>query len=440
MANIYSISQPLVETLMGSSASKFQTIGDFAGRTFQWLKNFPQHMQNHSNVAFVVFTTANVIFFNLINSLATSLEKRVNSSPQELSTSNRIFNHCLIDECVVGGSVLSFNLILSNLMRFPLSTPVLIAITITAMIVRTFFHSKIEKKAEMPKQEVKFDENSPDIIPDLSPEEAKASPEETKVEESDDEVEANIQKKVVFVNRFFDEIQDDLNRHFNYVNFSDAQKAARTKFLDELKQGSAAIEGSGDTCNAVIFSIISAFEHMLTLKIACKEVQNTQMFCLANLPCRPLRTPLQEISWAKTADWKQWVLDMRAQTVRNLRDAGTSTTVAYSAANYAAGQPEKDLIGLDIYELEKVKKNMIDLPLNKPIPEDLMGALYLFNDMNGNRYILATQGVQIKNPGEAPKECHKIWFGTTGSEAGVRSEQMLDFIQDQPVEENETED
>lgn len=404
MADIYSINFPLKDALPDLFKNTFRTIGEWAGRMVKLIQNLPQQMQNHPRTACAVFLTANAIFFTVSNLFANFLANRVQSSR---NAEERKFNLWLIAG-MVGGATLTFNVMISKMTQYPLSHVVKGAITVFAIAIRLLINTCY---AEGPAEKT-----------------------------------MRIQQQ--FIKGFCHDVDNILSKDFRYVKLNDEQLLARKNFLEQMAQGRGVIEDQPDTCRAVCVSIQAAFENLLAKKLKSGEIKDVGVLFLTPLPCTPLRNPLQAIDTSKeVADWKKWTVDIRTQTVRNLRDAGAQLFISYCEAEYQAHATKSDAAKAEcenyVSEREKNKSNVNDIPLSKPVPSELIGAIYVFSDPQGNTYTMATQGVQIQNHGETKKECWKKWFGALQHHSHPEGDDhvrlMIDFINNNQNAQNKRE-
>lgn len=405
----------------------------------QCLKGFSKKLYEELSIKASVCIAANLLFFAKISELAELLEERIKTTQKKLEAREIRFNMILIDYFVVGGSALTFNIVLSKLMNYPLSKLTLATITLGSIALRTFSHQPTIEAAEETKEAVE-QTKIPALKPHLPPKETDKnkeveqkklpapplSPPKVKRKKVD-----TPPKEELFIHDFCNEISLALKNVFNYVKFDHEHVNAQLIFLDKLKQNFATIEGEGDLCRAVNLPIQAAFEKLLCTMLKNGQITQVKALYLTPLPCTSLRTPFQKIDVKKEVEWKKWTVDIRTQTVRALRDEGATILVSYNAANYEAlpDQSSKGIEEFDTYENEKQKQQFYDLPLLEEIPEDLSGALYFINDANHNTYILATQGVQIQDEDKTPTESWKMWFGLqTDPEINARSKEMIDCV------------
>lgn len=222
-----------------------------------------------------------------------------------------------------------------------------------------------------------------------------------------------IEQSKAFIHNFCQEVQQITNSDYAYVVFTEEQIQQRTLFLNTLEQeGVAEIEGTADLCRGVCVSSQAAIEENIARKARSGEITDVNVYVITPLPCTPLRTARAVIDSSQPAAWKDWTVQIRSQTYRDLREAGATTYAVYTASQYAANPSP-------VYEAEKLEDRTVDCPIDQGIPKELIGALYTFKDSAGIAYIIATQGLQIQQHGEEPKDCWKKWFGAVGTNAAV---------------------
>jgi len=236
-----------------------------------------------------------------------------------------------------------------------------------------------------------------------------------------------------FINDFCEAIGLYMNHHFNYVQFNEDQVEARKKFLEEMKTGVASIKGDSDLCRGVCVSIQAAIEGLLAQRLRSGELTQVTAYFLTGLPCTPLRTSQQNVDTHQKAEWKSWTVNVRTNTLRELRDGGAKIVVSYCKTEYQDFQKSpNNKEACTTYESEKSNTSIQDCPLNVQIPKDLIGAVYLFTDKQGTTtYQIATQGIQIQHHGEVPEEDWKKWIGVQGTNSPVnqRCQEVLNFIE-----------
>lgn len=426
ITNIYSISQPLKNTLANISIQSFHMFCQSIGSTVKWLKQLPKEIGQHPNLPMTVLIITNLIFFKFINQLAIALEERMNNSPKKLDQMDRKFNLFLINGVIVGGAVLSYNVFLSKLIDYPENKITFAAFTIVAIIARWHISSSVSNESSTA---------CPNISKTLHHKNKKVEKGnrltlQVRKEEIEKTEPLKAQKK--FIDRLCDEINLVLQNTFNYVNFSQEQKEAQLIFIKEMRRGIAIIEAQADLCLAVNVSVQAAFEKLLSTLLITGDVTEARVLFLSELPCSSLSTPLQKIDNEKKAEWKKWSVDIRTESVRTLKENCGPITVCYSKIDYQAlsTQSPNGQLQFNTYEEEKLKKTTItDLPLPIAIPKELVGALYLFTDSNGNCYILATQSNQIQNHDTTTKECWKMWLGPASDpQINARAQEMMNFV------------
>lgn len=226
------------------------------------------------------------------------------------------------------------------------------------------------------------------------------------------------QKTKSFISDFCNEIAQRILTMSQPISLPDDQVYSLRLYLEQLTEGEVVIENERDICNATCDYIQAALESLLAERLRSGEIKELNVLFLHHLPCAPLRTPWQTNSTDNAIDRKS-AAELRVQTVRNLRDAGANLRIAYNATDYRqlAAQSAQSKMEINSYEWEKQQPLTRDYPLVKPIPEDLMGELYLFKDKAGNTYQIIAQETQRQN-GSAMT---KIWFTAMGNQREIDS-------------------
>jgi hypothetical protein len=308
-------------------------IGKWAGRAMTIFRHLPQHMQSAA-----VFTSANVAFFTLTY----SLERHSEDRNRELNKTGLI-----VKGLGFGGAALIFNIILSKVTHDPLNKVALTAITIAVIAARLLLLSLCSKMKRFQQQN--------------------------------------------FMREFCNEIARYFEKsgEFAYVKFDDTQRANIQKFISQMTAGSAIIQDQSDICRATCTSIQAAFERILARKLKSGELKVVQVLFLNLLPCAPLRNTYKAIDATKSTEWKQWIVDIRTQTVRELRDAGAKLMISYSESHYqefsAKNENEAEC---RVYALEKENENICEFPLQIEIAPEMRGTVYKFIDNRDVRLLI----------------------------------------------------
>lgn len=114
----------------------------------------------------------------------------------------------------------------------------------------------------------------------------------------------------------------------------------------------------------------------------------------------------------------------RATSLRDLLHQGALMCIAYAKGGlYKRTESQQD-----VYREERLRysQTLVDLELTcKTIPEELIGALYLFRDQAGQTYVFAIKMTQAKDPKEMGH--FGLWFGQLDRECIL--ERVLSILQ-----------
>jgi hypothetical protein len=181
MTGIYSVTPSLTDDVSDFFKKAFSAISEFSGRAYVWIQNLPREMQGNRNVAVAVFAVANLTFLTLTNLVVKRMDKKIESAvhPQPLDTSQKIVKDILLNGVIVGGSVFTFNFILSKATQYPLSNVALTAITaavVATRILLTYLPGKDNLQEEVDeKQEEEEEEVSKEKVEGNSSEDENSS-------------------------------------------------------------------------------------------------------------------------------------------------------------------------------------------------------------------------------------------------------------------------
>jgi flagellar motility protein MotE (MotC chaperone) len=153
MASHLAVAHPCINSLSSFFRNSVQEAGQLAGRVVRYFGSLPAHMRQNGLVASSTFLVANgAFFFAVMNRIANYFEVEVgrNLSPP-LSEDQKTVKTFLINSIVVGGSVLTFNVIISKILHYPLCKLALAAITVTAIAARYYLSPKADPKSVIKK-------------------------------------------------------------------------------------------------------------------------------------------------------------------------------------------------------------------------------------------------------------------------------------------------
>lgn len=210
----------------------------------------------------------------------------------------------------------------------------------------------------------------------------------------------------------------------------------RTFITELFETGYAEMKGSDQECRSVCVTAQGAIEDTLSQMLLSKELQSVTAIFLTPLPTTPLRKqgPTEGLTSLPFDLARKHTLDMREVTVRKLREAGAVIVAAYSESSYKNLQAQNSIASdqqVKTWEVESKHDRVVNLPLNISIPSELVGALYLITDNEGNQYYLPTQGIQAKDAPEG-EAVWKKWLCLNNDQTSGfhRAQSMLTYIQE----------
>ncbi len=151
MSDVFSVTPHLNGALSDTFQKGYRIIGQLYGRSVRAIQNIPELMKKNPHAAIGVLIAANVVFFTVINAIASWLNTRYEKHPDPVTTSQNVIRYILLDGILVGGAVLAFNHFLSKAINYPLTKLTLAAITTAAIVVRFFACHSLsdDEKAEV---------------------------------------------------------------------------------------------------------------------------------------------------------------------------------------------------------------------------------------------------------------------------------------------------
>lgn len=112
-------------------------VGDFAGRTVKMLQDSSPSIAQHSQVAMAVIS--NLFFFACAQFVVNKFRKPLESTA---SLNKKSYSRIAINGLLVGGAVLTFNVLLSTVIPFPLDKISLIVPTIASIAMSILLNSR----------------------------------------------------------------------------------------------------------------------------------------------------------------------------------------------------------------------------------------------------------------------------------------------------------
>lgn len=241
------------------------------------------------------------------------------------------------------------------------------------------------------------------------------------------------EKTSLLMNKLQEIVLDCINNDKKLLTIQGLDVEKVRKFVSTLcNDGYAEMKGTDQECRTICVTAQGGIEEGLAKLLHSGEVKSVKAVFLTPLPTTPLRKEgvTEGLTNVFFDSARQYTLDMRENTLRNLRDAGATIIAAYSLESYEGlKKDDANKKQIEIWERESLHERVIDVPLNKSVPEDFVGALYLITDNEGKEFYLPTQGIQAKDSpqGEA---IWKKWLTLKDAEneGAERSKNMLHFI------------
>lgn len=169
----------IVTQVLKNSAAQ---ISQWANHSVRFIQLIPQQMQQNSYVAFAVIATTNTIFFLTIRSIVKHLDQRLDNQAKPLNLDQRTIKHILLNGLILGGSVISANLLLSKITQYSLSKSVLATIT-TAAIVGHILLNQLEKYLAKGEKSINLEDESVLESEDITEENKEAETIDKKLED-----------------------------------------------------------------------------------------------------------------------------------------------------------------------------------------------------------------------------------------------------------------
>jgi len=246
----------------------------------------------------------------------------------------------------------------------------------------------------------------------------------------------NLNAKSSFIGAFQKAILESVHndKELQKVEGLDTEKVCQ--FITTLcEEGYAEIRGTDQQCRSICVTAQGAIEDALTQMLLLEEIFSVEALFFTPLPTTPLRKKgrTEGLSSVPFEPARQYTLNMREHTLRSLRDAGATVIAAYSKDAYntlKAKNDEGSLEQVENWEKESAHPQVMDFPIEEKIPQELVGALYIITDNQGNQFYLPTQGIQAKDAAEG-QSIWKKWLTTVHAEneGTDRANKIFDYLE-----------
>lgn len=136
MKDIEIFNGPITNLIPDAFKTTYRTTVEWLNRSIVVISSIPTYLQQNPSQAFAVFFTANAIVFYGLYLFAQFLDDRAAESSHAASVEDLFLNHLLINGVIVGVSILLLNTALSNVLQYPLTHTVLVAVAAGAISLR----------------------------------------------------------------------------------------------------------------------------------------------------------------------------------------------------------------------------------------------------------------------------------------------------------------
>lgn len=203
-----------------------------------------------------------------------------------------------------------------------------------------------------------------------------------------------------------------------------------------VRKGVLEIEGTDKDVRPYFVALQAVVEHVLSCELQ-KEVKSLKGIIHTPMPATPLCFT-GEVSKDLVAPsiendpQRLFTVKSRTTIVRDFLYKGGYLYIVYPID----GMAKRTDIQQDIYKQELINypNHLLDKPLNSSsIPDELVGATYLFMDQRENTFAFSIKMTQAKDPKEIGN--FALWFGSLrNAEVNKRVSMILDFIKQNDVD------
>lgn len=203
-----------------------------------------------------------------------------------------------------------------------------------------------------------------------------------------------------------------------------------------VQNGVLEIEGTDKDVRPYFVALQGVIEHVLSCELQ-NEVQSLKGIIHTPMPATPLCSK-GEVSrdlvdpTIENDSKRLFTVKARTTIIRDFLHQGGYLYVIYPKD----GMTKRTDIQQSIYqqELHNYPNHLLDKPLHcSSIPDELIGATYIFTDRKGNTFAFAIKMTQAKDPKESGN--FGLWFGSLqNKEVSRRVDSVLNFIEQNGVE------
>jgi len=189
--------------------------------------------------------------------------------------------------------------------------------------------------------------------------------------------------------------------------------------LDVLKRENVYMEKGKDDLRIKFIHLQGVVEYALSVGQACGNMQHLVGMIHAPTPTSSLCTAFDQVDRGLLApsirsdSQKYFTVKSRAHTVRQYLHKGGELYVVYSKDGLQRRTEKQQKVYLN--ELASFSGNLCDCPLSTSrISDEMIGALYLFENKDGKRFAFSIKSKQPNDPRELSE--WGIWLGPIDSQ------------------------
>ncbi len=208
------------------------------------------------------------------------------------------------------------------------------------------------------------------------------------------------------------------------------QNVDKTVITDLLDEGYVERQGEDAQLRPSFVLCQAAIEQVLAQYLQTGDVTTLIGAIHTPMPATPLCTEgdIIDLTTKELAGDPSRIktIQKRVNTVRNMLAFGGKLLVVYPKE----GLSSRSVIQQEVYQktLSTFEKSLIDCPIDYPLPDDLIGATYLFQGKNDRWYVFSIQATQANDARD--QMVWRIWFGDLSDpRCNLRFNQIDQFIE-----------
>lgn len=182
-----------------------------------------------------------------------------------------------------------------------------------------------------------------------------------------------------------------------------------------FSNGETHLIAEDERCRPIFVTFQAYLEEMLSRRLSSGELNDVKAYFLTPSPCTPLckKGHASFIPESVQNDpARLYTVEKREVTLRNLMSLNGQVVSAYPLPEY--GGLDKGAEALEIFEEVKneYKDRLVDQKLAQAVPQDLVGAVYVFTDRCGESFTLTLQATQVHSADEESLSKWELLFSS----------------------------